>query len=323
MKTLAAAVLFVAALSAPAGLAAKGTAAPADPAIVQDYQPDPAIWVLRDEDTTIYLLGTVHILPEGFRWRSPRLDAIVEEADELVVETTDEEADGGAAELVANLIGSIAKRPPVSASLSPGNRKKWLALAALTGMPPEQFDRMPPLMTIFGIATSFSGSETGARSEFGVETVLEAEFSAAGKPIGSIENASDVLASLLALDERLLIKDIDRSLSQWDGKHFATIFADGPDKDDAAVPATALADEHAWAQGQDLDVRDEFGKGGLGNALGKLLLDDRNRAWAGWLERRLAEPGTVLVAVGAGHLGGEVSVQAMLTERGLTAVRLD
>jgi hypothetical protein len=322
MKYLIAGALFAAGLIAPAELAAEDATAPPAPAIVQDYEPDPAIWMLRDEDTTIYLLGTVHILPEGFRWRSSRLDGIVEEADELIVETTDEDA-GGAAELVAGLAASMAKRPPVSASLSPGNRKKWLALAALAGMPPEQFDRMPPLMTIFGIATTSSSSETGARSEFGVETVLEEEFRRAGKPIGSIEDAGDLVAALLALDERLLIKDIDRSLSRWDGRHIDAIFGQGPAKHDGAVPEAALTEEHAWAQGEDIDISGQFDDGGIGKVLGKLLLDNRNRAWAGWLERRLAEPGTVLVAVGAGHLAGDTSVQAMLTERGLTAVRLD
>jgi hypothetical protein len=316
-------MLFAAALTAPADLGAKGANTPTDPAIIQNYEPDPAIWILRDEDTTIYLLGTIHILPEGFRWRSSRLDGIVEEADELIVESTGEDVEGGTAELIAGLVGSIAKRPPVSASLSPGNRKKWLALAALTEMPPELFDRMPLLMTIFGIVTTFSSSETGARSEFGVETVLEGEFRSAGKPIGSIESANDVLVSLLALDERMLIKEIDRGLSQWDGIGLDEIFAQLPDSHDAAVAETALVEEHAWARGRDLDVRDQFAKDGFGGALGKLLLDQRNRAWAGWLERRLDTPGTVLVAVGAGHLGGKTSVQAMLTERGLTAVRLD
>jgi len=57
--------------------------------------------------------------------------------------------------------------------------------------------------------------------------------------------------------------------------------------------------------------------------MNKQLLDRRNRAWAGWLEQRLAQPGTVLVAVGAGHLAGRNSVQEMLAARGLAAERLD
>ena len=48
----------------------------------------------------------------------------------------------------------------------------------------------------------------------------------------------------------------------------------------------------------------------------------RNERWAEWVARRLETPGTVFVAVGAGHLAGEVSVQAMLAERGLATERV-
>ncbi len=39
----------------------------ATPAVMPD-DPDPALWVIRDEDTTIYLFGTVHILKPGMSW---------------------------------------------------------------------------------------------------------------------------------------------------------------------------------------------------------------------------------------------------------------
>jgi hypothetical protein len=45
-------------------------------------------------------------------------------------------------------------------------------------------------------------------------------------------------------------------------------------------------------------------------------------AWAQWLARRLEKPGTVMVAVGAGHLAGRDSVQAMLKAKGLKATRV-
>jgi uncharacterized protein YbaP (TraB family) len=44
----------------------------------------------------------------------------------------------------------------------------------------------------------------------------------------------------------------------------------------------------------------------------KVLLVDRNKAWAKWIEERLKRPGTVFIAVGAGHLAGKNSVQAQL-----------
>ena len=52
------------------------------------------------------------------------------------------------------------------------------------------------------------------------------------------------------------------------------------------------------------------------------LLTDRNRNWAKWIEGRLEQPGTVFLAVGAGHLAGTDSVQELLGESGITAERV-
>jgi len=52
------------------------------------------------------------------------------------------------------------------------------------------------------------------------------------------------------------------------------------------------------------------------------LLHARNRTWAEWIDTRLDEPGTIFMAVGAGHLAGENSVQDYLAERGITTARV-
>ena len=320
MKAMLAALLGAAGLALPAGAIAQDQA----PAIAQDYEPDPAIWLLADEDTRIYLLGTVHVLPEGFRWRSARLDGIVAEADALIVESSDEDMHIEDPR-IAGMLGSLTKRPRVSERLSPENGWKWLALGESLGMPGEYFDRLPPLLAMFGIGLAAGRQQTGSESEYGVETVLEADFKAAGKPIGSIENGADVMIALLGMNEAVLIKELDRELSLWDGADPGTMFSAVPPKGGVAeVDAVALAQEHAWAQGEEIDVRAEmFGTAGFSRSMGKLLLDNRNRAWAAWLENRLAEPGTLLVAVGAAHLAGHNSVQAMLAKRGLASERLN
>jgi uncharacterized protein YbaP (TraB family) len=341
MKAFLAGLLLGAALAVPAGAAAQdapvraqfekpkapqkaGRQAPVFQ-IVQDYEPDPAIWLLRDEDTRIYLFGTVHVLPEGFRWRSERLDGIVAEADELIVETTDEGEEPVENAGIAGLLESLGDRPRVSERLSPENGPKWRALGKRAGLEPGHFDRLPPLLGLFGIATVLGLEATGSEVEYGVETVLEAEFRAAGKPIGSIESAAGVLASLLAADDTSLIEELDRDLARWDGTSLESMLsayaAGGAQETQETSP---LWQEHAWAQGEVVELgEDAFGETAFGRMISQLLLDDRNRAWAGWLENRLAEPGTVLVAVGAAHLAGDNSVQVMLTERGLAAERLD
>lgn len=293
--------------------------------IVQDYKPNPAIWLLRDEDTRIYLFGTIHVLPEGFRWRSERFDGIVAEAEELVVETTDEDMGQEGADDIAAMLESLGERPRVSERLSPENGPKWRALGKRLGVGAERFDRMPPLLGIFGIATMLDLQVTGADIDYGVETVLEAEFEIAGKPIRSIESATGVLESLVSADDTALIEELDRDLSRWDGVSLESTLATYAEQGgEAEVELSPLWQEHAWARGEEVELGDDvFGETAFGRLINEILLEKRNRAWAGWLEDRLARPGTVLVAVGAAHLAGDSSVQVMLSERGLATERLD
>ena len=54
----------------------------------------------------------------------------------------------------------------------------------------------------------------------------------------------------------------------------------------------------------------------------KALLTDRNARWAKWIGARMQKPGTLFIAVGAGHLAGPNSVQSMLKAYKLKAVRI-
>ena len=57
-------------------------------------------------------------------------------------------------------------------------------------------------------------------------------------------------------------------------------------------------------------------------ALADRLLYARNRNWAQWIDDRLDQPGTVFMAVGAGHLAGAQSVQDALKARNIQTVRV-
>ena len=51
-------------------------------------------------------------------------------------------------------------------------------------------------------------------------------------------------------------------------------------------------------------------------SLYKLMFTDRNARWKQWVDRRLARPGTVFMAVGAGHLAGDRSLVTLLKRDG-------
>ena len=55
----------------------------------------------------------------------------------------------------------------------------------------------------------------------------------------------------------------------------------------------------------------------------KTLFNDRNGRWATWIARRLQQPGVVFVAVGAGHLAGQDSVQNKLAALHVRSQRIN
>ena len=79
----------------------------------------------------------------------------------------------------------------------------------------------------------------------------------------------------------------------------------------------------AWARGDTAAIARSFNSEYSGTPeLLDALLARRNANWARWIEHRLDQPGTLMVAVGAGHLAGKASVQALLERRGYKVRRL-
>lgn len=268
--------------------------------------PQPAIWLLADEDTRIYLFGTVHVLPPGFRWRSPELDRIVTEADELVVETYD--APGKSEHAEARNAFLLPAPVPILARVPPERRAALKEAIRETPVPMVQFDWMRTWaagMTL-GLAQLLGsyGAEDADQAP-GVEDMLEQAFRAAGKPISSVEDPADVVASLNALPEKVQVKLL--------------LDAIRPGK---LVAGGSAREDRLWVSGDVEGLASDFVRD-FPPALFDPLLRRRNRAWSQWLAERLERPGTILFAVGAGHLAGKESVQRMLAERGLIVRRLN
>ncbi len=298
-------------------------------ALVQDYEPRPAVWRLADADTTLYLLGTIHILPKQLRWRSPKIDSIVAEADELIVETT------GADNVdFDSMIAANRGKSSLSAMVTPENRRKLRALAKQLGMPFDELDAVPLWLTGF-VFVYETGNDLGVHDRYGVETVLEGEFRSAGKPIGSIEDRQIAVMALAKANDQQMLDELNYSLSAWDGDGPLTAMDYGLGQLRGVMTKSGakdamrrfykdyFADNHAWARGDAEAMARDLSPEIIGPDFYKALVVDRNVAWTGWLIDRMDRPGTVLIAVGSAHLAGPDSVQIMLEQRGFRAERVD
>ena len=88
----------------------------------------------------------------------------------------------------------------------------------------------------------------------------------------------------------------------------------------ATVSLDAMVAE--WMEGDAIELARLMNSELTDPVLRDRLLIQRNASWADWIKQRLEQPGTVFIAVGAGHLAGEGSVQDQLRERRVRVKRI-
>jgi uncharacterized protein YbaP (TraB family) len=289
----------------PAAAPAPVAAAPAPAA-----EPRPALWLLADEDTRIYLFGTFHILPQGFRWRSPAVEAAAAAADELVLEVSDRATMQDPSAMAGAMM--LGKWAPVLWRVSPDRRAALREMIEGTGLPVQTFDGFHTWavflsLSVAQIARDYGG-EDGQPADLadmpGVEDQLIVDFERRQRPIGGVETVREQMGffqSMSFAEQRALLEAMIDDYRA--GGHGA-----------------APMGEADWARG-DVDIIAAEGAR-LPPALYDVLLRRRNAAWTRWLAARMERPGTLLFAVGAMHLAGPDSVQAMLASRGITVRRI-
>ena len=264
----------------------------------------PAMWKVADADTTIYLFGTIHLLPEGLAWRSGAVEQALSGADELVLEVANV-SDPMAAAGVMMKLGLSPGLPPVAQRVPKDKQAALKAMIAESGVPEAVLDRMET----WAVGLSLLGvtfKRLGLDPELGVETQIEAPFRKSGRKVVGLENVEEQLGFFDTLSE-----DAQR----------AFLISTLDDSEEARAQFKAMLD--AWVKGDVKGVARTFNdETALSPELRAKLLGARNARWAEWLDARMDRPGTVFVAVGAGHLAGTDSVQALLKKRGLKAKRV-
>jgi hypothetical protein len=263
----------------------------------------PALWEVTDPDTTIYLFGTIHLLPKNVQWRTSKFDEAVSSSQQLVVETMID--DKNPAKLMSAMasLGFANGLPPLVQRLPPAKRPALEASIKKSGMPVQALDRMKTWAAAF-ILLGNKFREMGLSG--GVEGVLRSDFTAQGKSLGELESNIEQLTFFDKLPE-----DAQRKLLE------------GAVEDNKAMNAEFGEMLSAWTRGDVKAIARTFDRDlSESPALQQALIRQRNANWSKWIEQRLAQPGAVMIAVGAGHLAGKDSVIEMLKKDGYKIRRL-
>lgn len=264
---------------------------------------DPALWVVRDEDSTIYLLGTVHVLRPETVWRSPAIDKALAEADALWIEV---EADDPAA--MQPLVRKYGLDPanPLSSKLTPEQKARLDAAAAGMGASGAALEPLRPWLA--GLTLSIGPLvKAGYDPASGVESRLKAAARDAGKPIRTLETLEQQIGFFANLPPAVELAFLLSALDEMDS---------GPAILDALVAAWSAGDQEALNDLMVSEMAADYPE------LYQALLVRRNKDWAGQIQTLLGGKGVSVIAVGAAHLVGDDSVQAQLLARDIAVERL-
>tara|TARA_B100000678_G_scaffold265510_1_gene249677 strand:+ start:275 stop:1195 length:921 start_codon:yes stop_codon:yes gene_type:complete len=293
----------VLAFSLQSGTATPALAAPQAEEAATPQVGKPALWKIADEDTTIYLFGTVHALPEGTQWSQGPIEAALAGADELVTEIPMDAAKDPAAQPMVMGKAMLKDGTTLRERLGEEDRASYEAALGTLGMPVTTFDRFEPWFAGMNMAM-IPLMKAGYSMESGVELAVD-------------ELAADdaIRTGLETLDQQI---DMFDTLPEQSQVSFLMASADNIDQ----IAPLMKRMTSAWLEGDSDRLAELMNLGLDDERLANALLYNRNAKWAAWVDDRMDRPGTVFIAVGAGHLAGTQSVQDFLSERGFAITRV-
>lgn len=273
------------------------------PVLADDHEENatgPALWQVSDDDTTIYLFGTIHVLPEGETWYDERISTAFDASEELVFEI-DMDDMAGAAQMMQGL-AMLPEGQTLRSLMAEDDLAEYETALEGIGIPAAALDPVEPWAATLTLSM-VPLVQAGYQPDQGVEMVLRQRGE--DKTRVALETMEEQVALFDTMPMDAQLELLDATVENIDN-----------------VVSSIEAMKAEWLEG-DADALGELMNDELDDpALYETLLVNRNRNWVNWIENRMEEPGTVFIAVGAGHLAGEDSVQQILSERGLTAERV-
>jgi uncharacterized protein len=250
----------------------------------EPVEADPAIFVIRDHDTTVYLFGTLHVLSPGLKWFDGPVEEAFAQSDELVVETVPEKT------------AAPANLPRTSRPASLPQPAAPMAHAASFLATTQDAVR--------------AGQLRGMALDNGADMVLLRAAARSGKLIEPLETLESQFAMIAKLPG-----------DNASGPAAPDAPPEGASPSELSAAMAQLED--AWANGehrlfsQMLDEMEVTSPDAY-----RVLFVERNARWSDWVAGRMRRPGTAFVAIGAAHLAGSDSLLVRLAQRGYISRRV-
>jgi uncharacterized protein YbaP (TraB family) len=271
-----------------------------------DVNAYPAMWLAEDQDSKVYLFGSIHVLPEGVRWYTPAIAKAFENAEELVIESKADDASDE--KEISDYIETKALLPEgqtLDELLSPADYARLQELVSVLELDEYQIARMQPWLLRI-VLTNEIFERSGMQRTLGVDNLFEQTALRKEMKVSALETPREAMMTLAEYPLEVQVRQLSESLNKTAGNS----------KDDDFSGLLV-----SWAMG-DIDRNARLIAAGMSPLTYRNVVVDRNRKWLPRLEGYLSKPQQTMVVVGNAHLVGKGNLIDMLKHRGHTVSRI-
>ena len=263
---------------------------------------DPALWIAHGTNATVYLFGTVHILPAGEHWMDASIQKALDESAEIWTEADISDLSGSLNAIRHYGMGAAQSTEQL---LPEAYRARYEKLAASSGMPAAFLAQARPwLMEVLLMGALLK--QAGPVSP-GAEGTLLAYAHAHHKSTPTFETVDQQFAIMADLPQTTQLVSLEQQIDESDdaGPQFHNL-----------VAAWLAGDEAALDRQVNKSIRDRS------EETWNELIVRRNERFAQRIADRLSGSGVAFLAVWVAHLCGSVGVPQLLRNQGFSVERV-
>ncbi|MBL8545992.1 MAG: TraB/GumN family protein [Hyphomonadaceae bacterium] len=293
-------------VGAVAVLLALSLASCAQAPAAQSQEIAPLLYAVRDDDSTMYIYGTVHVRPRGSDWGNARVRAALDESSEIWTELMMDPQADQQTQVLALQLGRAEPGRPLSSWLTAEENASLNEITTRLGMPQGALEPFKPWMAALTLTVA-PLIQAGYDPDSGVDRSIDRYGDSAGKTMRALETPEMQLNFFAGLDDEVQREMLREAINEAEN-----------------LPRMIGEMSSAWERGDGRalersvveETRTEYPE------MYRTLFLDRNNAWMEQLTREMSGSGVDFIAVGAGHVIGRDGLVAQFRARGYRVERV-
>lgn len=266
----------------------------------------PAIWKITDPDSTLYLFGTVHLLPDGVDWQRNDMRAAFDEVGTVYFETPDDAKANLEATMLQQQYGLYDSGEYLTDYLDNSALNALTAAIHNVKLRPEVIASFKPWLAA-DILSLAAAEEAGFKAENSADTVLRARAEDDGKVIKYLDDMRTYIEAVALQPDFVQIEALEGTIRDFNniGNDIKTV-------------------NNAWIVGNTdmLDAKLISVVREKSPEMYKVLFANRNAKWARTLDQFMMGDSNAMAVVGIGHLLGDDGLPIQFRELGYDVERV-